>query len=68
MLGTLFAGGLTLSSPAYAYLDPATGSIALQALIGAIATWALYSKMLASRARSFFMRMAGKGRKTEDSE
>ncbi len=29
--------GVTAASPAYAYLDPGTGSIMLQAVIGAVA-------------------------------
>jgi hypothetical protein len=45
-----------LSSPAYAYLDPATGSIAIQALIGLFATWMMYSRMFAQKVRSFFAR------------
>ena len=55
----LFAVYASLTSPAYAYLDPATGSIALQALIGAVATWVMYSKMFAAKVKGFFKR--GKG-------
>jgi hypothetical protein len=38
--GNFLLGGLlsiSMSSPAYAYLDPGTGSIVLQAIIGGIA-------------------------------
>lgn len=63
----LFGAYASLSTPAYAYLDPATGSIALQALIGAVATWVMYSKMFAAKAKTFFLRL-GKGRGTPDPE
>jgi hypothetical protein len=57
----------SLSSPAYAYLDPATGSIIVQSVIAAVASWVMYSKMFASRVRDFFSRRA-KGRKSNDPE
>ena len=57
----LFAVYASLTSPAYAYLDPATGSIALQALIGAVATWIMYSKMFAAKVKGFFRRDKGSG-------
>lgn len=63
----LFAVYASLTSPAYAYLDPATGSIAVQAIIGVVATWIVYSKMFASKAKSFLLRLA-KGRRAKDSE
>lgn len=66
-LATLFAIYASLSTPAHAYLDPATGSIALQALIGAVATWVMYSKMFAAKAKSYLSRL-GKGRRAPDSE
>lgn len=56
----LFAVYVSLSSPAYAYLDGATASIILQAVIGAVTTWLVYSRMLASRARTFMARLFGK--------
>ena len=57
----LFVVYASLTSPAYAYLDPATGSIALQALIGAVATWIMYSKMFAAKVKGFFRREKGSG-------
>ena len=57
----LFAVWASLSAPAYAYLDPATGSIAIQALIGAVATWVMYSKMFAAKVKSYFRRGEGSG-------
>ena len=63
----LFGVYASLSAPAYAYLDPATGSIALQAMIGAVATWIMYSKMFAAKARNWLTGL-GKGRNTRDPE
>lgn len=48
---------LTLSSPAHAYLDPATGSIIVQSIIAAVAGWAAYSRSFTARAREFFGRI-----------
>jgi hypothetical protein len=56
----LFAVYASLSSPAYAYLDPATGSMIIQAAIGLVATWVMYSKMFAAKVRSFFVRAGRK--------
>lgn len=58
----------SLSSPAYAYLDPATGSIILQAIVGAVASWLMYSRIFATRARAFLARLAGKRSVSPDSE
>jgi hypothetical protein len=66
-LAILFAVYTALSSPAYAYLDPATGSIAVQAIIGTVATWIMYSRMFARKARTFFSWLA-KGRNGQDAE
>jgi hypothetical protein len=66
-LAILFAVYASLSSPAYAYLDPATGSIAVQAIIGAVATWIMYSKMFAKRVRDFVARLT-KGRDSQGAE
>ena len=63
----LFSVYAALSSPAYAYLDPATGSIIIQAVIGAVATWIMYSKMFAARAKNWFAGL-GKGRNSSDAE
>ena len=59
VLRTLALFGLLVSinSPAYAYLDPATGSIIVQSIIAAVAGWMVYSRALASRAREFFGRL-----------
>jgi hypothetical protein len=63
----LFSVYGSLSAPAYAYLDPATGSIIIQAVIGVIATWIMYSKMFAAKAKAFFIRIA-KGRGAQETE
>ena len=57
----LFATYVTFSGPAHAYLDPATGSIAIQALIGAVAAWVMYSKMYFARAKAFISKLVGRG-------
>ena len=54
---TAFLVCVSLSSPAYAYLDPATGSILVQAVIGVVASWMLYSKMFAAKAKSYVVRL-----------
>ena len=70
-LGTLFAVYVSLSSPALAYLDGATASILLQAMIGTVATWLMYSRLFAASAKTFFFRLIGKTAKmakTPDAE
>lgn len=61
LFGVLFS----VSTPAYAYLDPATGSIIVQSLIAAVAGWAAYSRSFASRARDFFGRLVRRRDKSE---
>ena len=58
---------VTIDSPAYAYLDPATGAIIVQSLIAAVASWVAYSKYFASRTREFFGRLV-RGRNKSDAE
>ena len=53
---------LIFVEPAYAYLDPGTGSILLQGLIAAIAGMMLTGKLYWNRIKSVF------SRKTEKSE
>ena len=45
---------LILTTPAYAYLDPGTGSILLQALIGGIAASVTVGSMYFQRIKAFF--------------
>ncbi len=49
------------ASPAFAYLDPATGSMIIQAVIGAIAGGLLYTKLFMHKVKAVF------ARKTRDS-
>lgn len=58
--------GLTLvytavASPAFAYLDGATGSIILQAVIAGLATGLMFFRAQLARVKAFFTR----GRRTE---
>jgi hypothetical protein len=54
LIGT--ATMLSLAAPAHAYLDPATGSIVLQATIGAIAGATLFFRTSLYKVRAFFSR------------
>lgn len=47
---------LSAAAPAHAYLDPATGSIILQATIGAIAGGTLFLRTSLHRIKAFFVR------------
>ena len=47
---------LSLSAPAYAYLDPATGSIVLQAVLGAVAGATLFFRTSLYKVRAFLSR------------
>ncbi len=47
---------LSLSSPAAAYLDGATASMVLQALIGGAATAAFYFRSYLAKTKNFFTR------------
>ena len=59
-LAILFAVYSSLSAPAYAYLDGATGSIILQGIIGAVTTWFVYYRMFTARAKALLARITGK--------
>lgn len=47
---------LSLSTPAYAYIDPATGSIILQATIGAVASVTLFFRTSLFKVKALFLR------------
>ena len=47
---------LTLAPPAFAYLDPSTGSMLLSAIVGLFATMALAVKTYWYRLKAFFRR------------
>ena len=59
-LMVLAAAYLSIASPAYAYLDGATGSIILQALLGAVATGLVYWRLATARVKGFFGRLTKK--------
>ena len=47
-------GSLAVSTPAYAYLDPGTGSMLLQLLLGGVAGALVIGKLYWARIKSFF--------------
>ncbi|HEY0649938.1 hypothetical protein [Phenylobacterium sp.] len=57
----LAASYAVIATPAYAYLDGATGSLILQALIAGAATTLVFWRSQIARVKNFFSR----GRKTE---
>ncbi len=46
---------LSLSAPAHAYIDPATGSIVLQAAIGAVAGATLFFRTSLYKVKALFI-------------
>jgi hypothetical protein len=62
-IGFMLAACLSITSPAYAYLDPGTGSMLLSAVIGVAAAVGLAVKM-------FWYRLVGlvRGKRTETVE
>jgi hypothetical protein len=62
-IGFVLAACLSITSPAYAYLDPGTGSMLLSAVIGVAAAVGLAVKM-------FWYRLVGlvRGKRTETAE
>jgi len=57
---------LSLSSPAFAYLDGATGSMILQALIGAAASAMLFGRVYLAKAKAFVARPFSRTDRTPD--
>ncbi len=56
---------LLFEKDAGAYLDPGTGSIILNAVIGAIAASAVAIKIFWKRIKFFFLRVFGKNKSAE---
>ncbi len=52
----LFASVLKLDAPAYAYLDPGTGSMLVQLLLGGVAGALVIGKLYWQRLKAFFVR------------
>ena len=64
----LFLTYVCLSTPAFAYLDGATASIVLQAIIGGVATWMVYSRSLVAKGKAFFANRRAKDDQSPRSE
>ena len=62
-LSSIFLIWVALESPAFAYLDGATGSIILQATICLVASWMVYFRLFKERTRAFLARVTGKAAK-----
>lgn len=56
VLGLAVAVMVASTGPAHAYLDPGTGSIILQAIIGGLAMGAVTAKLYWSKITDFFKR------------
>ena len=52
-------GALLFAMPAYAYLDPATGSVLLQGLLAGIAGLMVVLRLYWSQVKAFFRRLRG---------
>ena len=55
-----------MTSPAYAYLDPGTGSIILQGLLAGIAVAAGFVRMYWQRFKSLFSRQPAQASRIDD--
>lgn len=67
-LSSIFLIWAALEAPALAYLDGATGSIILQAIIGLFASGMVYLRLFKDRARTFFARLGGKSSTDNDTQ
>ncbi len=54
--GFVLLGVVGITSPAYAYLDPGTGSMLLQMLLGGVAGALVVGKLYWHRVKAFFGR------------
>ena len=59
---------MALTSPAYAYLDPGTGSILLQALIGGVAASVTVVSLYYQRIKAYFSGLSGQTSSKKSSE
>ena len=63
------AAGISLAAPeAHAYLDPGTGSMVLQILLGGLAGLGVLGKLYWHRIREFFGARDGDGREKQEQE
>jgi hypothetical protein len=60
ILVTATTGALLSAAPAYAYLDPGTGTIIVQSIIGAVTMATATASIFMTRIKLFFGRMTGK--------
>ena len=54
VLSIIFLSAFSLSTPAYAYLDPGTGSIVLQLLLGGTAGALMVGRLYWDKIKGFF--------------
>jgi hypothetical protein len=52
-------------TPAYAYLDPGTGSMMLQLMLGGVAGLMVVGKLYLRRAQDFFRSISGREKRPE---
>ncbi len=65
----LIIGLISYTSPAYAYLDPGTGSMLLQGLIGGLAVVLSFLSIYWQKVKAFFgKKEAYTGKDTEDKD
>jgi len=60
MMSIIAAVLLLWTVPAYAYLDPTTGSILLQGLLAGVAGVLVVGRVYWTRVKAFFRRLTGK--------
>lgn len=61
ILGLLIVILLFSEKSAFAYIDPGTGSMMLQAVLAAVVGSAVAIKVFWERIKSFYLRLVGKG-------
>ncbi len=54
MIGLVLLGTMGIASPAYAYLDPGTGSMLVQMLLGGVAGAMVIGKLYWLQVKAFF--------------
>ncbi len=62
----IFTIYFSLTSISYAYLDPGTGSIIIQAILGVIAASLAYISFYWNKVKNFFSKILKKNKKKED--
>ena len=56
LVAVVLPGSFVVTAPAYAYLDPGTGSMLLQLLLGGVAGFLVIGKLYWARIKAFFDR------------